>query len=105
AFWNQVIRCGTRQNSGNVSFYAPFGVQLLGACNACIVKDCNWVSVVDAVGVTAQTGGANTGTLANALLITGNAFQTGTNAVHVDSVSNANTHGHIEGLRILNNSN
>src|SRR5206468_5618392 len=86
AFWNTILRCGTRQDTGNVTYYAPFGVQLLGADNATVIKDCNFVSVVDCIGITAQQGGGATGTLSNATLITGNSFEGATNAVHVDSI-------------------
>lgn len=98
AFWNRVIRCGTRQDTGNVTYYAPGAVQIFGASNACTVEDCNFASVNYAVELANQTSVGATGTLPNAVTIRGTAFESGTSAVWVNGNSVAASH--IEGLRV-----
>lgn len=75
AFWNKVIRCGTRQATGTPANYAKFGVLLVGACNDSEIAQCNFVAVNTGVGLLNQTAGGATGTLANAVNIHHNAFE------------------------------
>jgi hypothetical protein len=99
AFWNKVIRCGWRQTSGNASFYAPYGVLILGTSNASSVEQCSFTSVTNAVGIESQSGGGATGDLANGIVVAGNAFEGATNAVECNFAAGKT----ISGLRVLDN--
>lgn len=101
AFWNRIIRLGTRQSTGNPTYYVPAGVLILGACNATQVVDCNFTSVNQGVFVLNQITGGGTGTLCNALLVSGNAFESCVYGIAINGQSFGGSH--IEGLRIVNN--
>lgn len=104
AFWNKVIDCGVRASSGNNCI--EYGVLILGACNATVVRGGNYSSCVNGVGILNQIGGSNTGTLANAVVICENAFEGNANSINgvfVNGQSSAASGANITGLRIYGN--
>jgi len=99
AYWNKVIRCGTRQTTGNPLYYAPAAVSILGACNAPEITQCNFSSVNYAIQIANQVGG--TGTVANAVYIHHNAFEGGLTGISINGNSVASTS--CTGLRVTDN--
>lgn len=105
AFWNQIIRPGMRQLTGNSEFYAPFCVLIIGACNSTTIEGGNIVSANYAVGIVNQTSTGATGGLANDVVLDRVTHEGGISTVLVNG--NSYTGGsdgapHIEGLRAIN---
>jgi len=94
-YWNKVVRFKTRQNSGNPSTYAPFGVLIGGQANATTVSDSTLSSVNYGVGL--YNIGNN---LSNAVYIHHNAFEGVVSAIIVNGQSSSAS---ISGLRIEDN--
>lgn len=101
ALWNYFVRCKTRQASGAPSHYAPFGIYITGQSNANFVLNCTFTSVNYSVALYNILGSVNPHALPNAILIDGNAFEGGVQAVIVNGQNDATSQ--ITGLRITNN--
>ena len=103
AFWNRILRFGVRQSGGSIPNQAPYGILILGGCNATNIQDCNFVAATNHIQIQNQIGGSNTGTLANAVVIMGCAFegQTGSSCVYVNGQSSASASNNISGLRVI----
>ncbi|MDR5729700.1 MAG: hypothetical protein RB191_19970, partial [Terriglobia bacterium] len=101
--WNKVLRCGTRQSSGNASFYAPYAVRLLGAANATEIAGCSFESCHQFIGVSNQVSAGGTGTIANGCIVHDNAFEGATSALVVDGNSSSAVGATFTGWKIYAN--
>jgi hypothetical protein len=101
SFWNRVINLATSY-AGSGAHLAPFGVLLMGACNATIIRDCSFESVNYGVGLDNSTSGNSAQTsLANGVVVDGCAFEGCVSSIFVNGNSVSGVA--IDGLRITNN--
>ena len=94
-FWTLLDHCHLRRRAGGDGTAPDYGVQITGACNATVLRDCN-LAATTAVYVTNESGQTY---IANALLLDGCHFEGFTNAIkfHADTATST-----FSGWRVVN---
>jgi len=96
SLWNTLDRCMVRIRSGGDGTYPDYGLLIEGNCNATRVINCEFVACTTCICITYK--GAVV-TLANAVLIMGNTFETFGVAIHIKGLATST----LVGTRIIGN--